>query len=137
MGKVSAEKRAYIKQWQINNRNKVNKNSRERYAKDKIAFKNNTMKWRDKNILKFNKTNTLYNWKKYGIISNDWDKTYQYYINCTHCEWCDEPFDKSANRCLDHDHNINDDVNIRGVLCRGCNSKDYLGLFYEEEQWCF
>ena len=134
MVKVSAEKRAYIKQWQINNKDKVNKNSRERYAKDKSGFDKSRTKYRKNNPEKHLKTYRITNWKQYGIISNDWDKTYDYYINCTQCEWCDEPFDKSANRCLDHDHDINDDVNIRGVLCRGCNSKDYLGEFYKQEQ---
>ena len=137
MGKVSAEKRAYIKQWQLNNKEKVNQNARDRYAKNKEAFAKDRLKWKKNNPEQAKKTCILANWKRYGIISDDWDKTYDYYLNCQYCEWCDEPFDKSANKCLDHDHDINNKVNIRGVLCRGCNCKDYLGDFYSKEDWCF
>ncbi len=78
------------------------------------------------------KSKSIANWKYHGIISNDWNKTYEYYINCHNCEWCDKPFKNYKNRHLDHDHNINDDVNIRGVLCISCNTRDYLGKFYAE-----
>jgi len=109
------------------------------YRKTKIGklnLKLNSCNWREKNPIVYIKSRTITNWKRQGIISDDWDKTYDYYLNCQYCEWCDEPFDKSANKCLDHDHDINSRVNIRGVLCRGCNFKDYLGDFYSKEDWC-
>jgi len=104
------------------------------YLANKELYIQRAYKWKKENLTSFKKTTDLTNWKKRGIISNDWEKTYDYYINCFYCEWCDKEFDCNANRCLDHDHDINDDVNIRGVLCRGCNSKDYLGKFYKQEQ---
>jgi len=70
-------------------------------------------------------------WKHYGIISNDWKKTYNHYFNTHYCEFCDNKFKNSRDRHLDHDHNINDDINIRGVLCRSCNVKDVFNGYFD------
>ena len=106
------------KKWRLNNLEKDAENSK---------------KWRKNNPEKAHKSNLISNWKKAGIISKDWDATYSDYLNCQYCEWCDELFNPDIHngKCLDHDHNINNEVNIRGVLCRDCNWNDYLGKFMQ------
>ena len=42
------------------------------------------------------------------------------------CDFCQTEFKNSTDRCLDHDHDILDSYNIRGILCRSCNIKDVL-----------
>ncbi len=69
---------------------------------------------------------TIGSWKKNGIIAYDWDNVYQLYTECENCYYCNEKIDKPINKHLDHDHNINDRQNIRGILCRSCNIKDNL-----------
>ena len=82
------------------------------------------------NPVKSKKTSNICSWKILGIISDDWDKTYDYYINTHYCEYCDEAFKNSKDRNLDHDHSIKDDLNIRGVLCRRCNTQDVLKDYF-------
>ena len=107
------DKRANSKLWKQKNADKV-----------KVSLK----KYMNKNPKVFKKAS----WKYQGIISNDWDKTYDYYINCNYCEYCDKKFKDSIERQLDHDHNINDDVNIRGVLCRDCNLNDVFDGYFKQ-----
>lgn len=69
------------------------------------------------------------NWKSGGILCFDWELMHHYFINQTTCEFCNveltsDRFNTSTTKCLDHDHNINDRFNIRGVLCNKCNRKD-------------
>mgnify|MGYP003658672954 FL=1 len=68
----------------------------------------------------------ILNWKYHGIISDDWNKTYERVMNCEKCEYCNTTFKNSKNRQLDHNHSILDKHNIRGVLCKNCNIKDVL-----------
>ena len=67
----------------------------------------------------------IYNWKRYGIICN-YDEMYEKYLNTNTCDFCKKEIKMSRNRCLDHDHNITNSYNVRGVLCRRCNFKDVL-----------
>lgn len=64
---------------------------------------------------------SIANWKKYGIISDDYDKLYDYHININNCQICQVLFDDTIKyqRCLDHDHNTG---LYRKTLCRSCNA---------------
>ena len=67
------------------------------------------------------------NWKRYGIISEDYDALYERFMATTHCEKCDVLLTAGLSRtgkCLDHDHDIKDRPNVRAVLCRACNNND-------------
>ena len=99
---------------------------RERH-KEKIAErKNEYMKEYSK---KYDKTpagikrKTIYDWKRRGVITNDFDTLYDLYINTDKCMYCEKVFVDSVDRCLDHDHETG---LYRAVLCRSCNVKDIL-----------
>ena len=77
------------------------------------------------------KSGRISRWKFRGMISDDWDKTYDWYINTLNCQnpECNVIFTTSkiistTTKCLDHDHNILDSPNIRNVLCNRCNLND-------------
>jgi len=62
---------------------------------------------------------TIRNWKKYGIISEDYKKLYNYHMSINNCQMCNVLFDDTIKnqRCLDHDHNTG---LYRKTLCRKC-----------------
>lgn len=92
------------------------------------------------------KLNMINNWKQKGIIDDDLDAVYDYYIKETNCWICDNKFKNSKDRQLDHDHKTGE---IRYICCRDCNSNllripqtkpskgnksGYLGICYDEKQ---
>ena len=63
-------------------------------------------------------------WKRRGIIFYDYDFLYELYIDASHCNLCNVKLsDKNDmnQKCLDHDHDITDDENVRYICCRKCN----------------
>ena len=67
------------------------------------------------------KSYTIINWKKSGLIHEDYDALYEKYINTTCCEVCNKVFESSYYRCMDHDHITGE---FRQILCRTCNNQD-------------
>jgi len=64
---------------------------------------------------------TIYNWKKSGLIYDNYDELYEVYIKIMECQHCNKAFKTSRDRCLDHDHETG---LFRKIVCRGCNVHD-------------
>jgi hypothetical protein len=74
------------------------------------------------------KSRRISDWKRQGIIYHDYDILYDIYINTKNCDDCNcfltqDKKTTSTTRCLDHDHSITDNENVRGVVCHSCNCK--------------
>ena len=67
------------------------------------------------------KYNTIYNWKKSGLIYDDYDALYETYIKTMQCGHCQTEFTKKNCRCLDHDHATG---LFRKIVCHQCNARD-------------
>jgi hypothetical protein len=63
----------------------------------------------------------IYNWKKRGLIYDDYDALYEVYINTMECQHCESEFTKNNCRCLDHDHATGI---FRKIVCNRCNTRD-------------
>jgi len=64
-------------------------------------------------------------WKSSGVICENFDNLYDYYINCKNCEACGveltvDRYNTPTTRCLDHCHKTGE---FRDVLCNLCNVK--------------
>jgi len=125
------EKREYHRQYRLKNKEKL-KEYHKKYSKEyniKNRDKLNKKAINHSKTYKGIKSTRINKWKSRGILCFNWDLLYDIFLSTKNCEYCNcELTDGlSANsRCLDHNHNITDKFNIRGVLCRSCNVKDVL-----------
>ena len=67
------------------------------------------------------KSQMIYNWKKSGLIYDDYDELYDVYINTMECQHCQTEFTEKNWRCLDHDHTTG---LFRKIVCHRCNVHD-------------
>ena len=69
------------------------------------------------------KSRRIKDWNYQGIIFHDMDLLHDIYEQTTHCDNCSVFMQGRGNerKCLDHDHSICDDENVRNVLCSRCN----------------
>ena len=73
---------------------------------------------------KGHRSNIILNWRRVGMVAEDWNEVYDYYIMTTNCEYCDVELTGGRSnkcKCLDHNHTTGQ---IRGVLCKVCNLRD-------------
>ena len=102
------ERKAYDKAYRI-------KNYEKRKAYDKA--------YRENNPEKRKKTETLKNWKRNGLICDDYDNLYELYLQSTNCQECDCKYSIKGDgvgrfKCMDHDHLTGV---FRNFLCNICN----------------
>lgn len=135
MPRESEKRKIYKKKWREINIEKVKENAkkwadanpekrREIMQKWRAAnpekAKESVKKWRDLNQTRIKERSRKYRGILYApdqseemlLISQDYK-----------CGICKRSFSNMpANSiCVDHDHNIVDQPNVRGLLCRGCN----------------
>jgi len=71
------------------------------------------------------KSRKIYEWKRRGLLSDDYDALYEKIYKTTNCEECGILLTKgrkttSTTKCMDHDHTTG---LFRNVLCHSCNTK--------------
>tara|TARA_R110000851_G_scaffold74814_1_gene164972 strand:- start:238 stop:684 length:447 start_codon:yes stop_codon:yes gene_type:complete len=71
-------------------------------------------------LRKNHKSDTIYNWKRYGLIETDERilEIYEGSIRCSNCELCGNAFTSARNRQMDHDHITG---KFRNIVCQKCN----------------
>ena len=113
-----------------------NKKTYKKYSetnKEKIKEKKKIYRLNNKEKIKeYRKTPSCYKsykisqWKRYGVIHNDFDKLFELYVNTINCENCNillttkDRHNKSTTKCLDHCHISGE---FRNVLCHTCNTR--------------
>ena len=129
--------------WRANNREYVKDQNKIRYHKDLDASRAYAKQWREKNQEKVRaywkseggkKASRIGNWKRIGVVSSDFNKLYERYINTSHCELCNielvEGQKQNNKRCLDHNHETGE---VRHVLCNRCNNERWKPQSKEEK----
>ena len=67
------------------------------------------------------KYNMIYDWKRRGLICDDYNALYETYIGTAECQHCQIEFTKKNKRCLDHSHETG---LFRKIVCHRCNVMD-------------
>tara|TARA_R110000822_G_scaffold68076_1_gene165593 strand:+ start:72 stop:464 length:393 start_codon:yes stop_codon:yes gene_type:complete len=112
-------------------RRKYNEKNRERNRERELTryYKNKEeMNEKQKAYYKTEQGRKSYkinSWKDNGVICENFDNLYDYYVNCKNCEQCDveltvDRYNTRTTRCLDHCHKTG---RFRNVLCNYCNIK--------------
>ena len=103
-------------------------NNKEKICEQTKQYRLNNIdkirEWQNHYDLDNHKRKTIKRWKRRGIIDDDWDSLYDCFIKETNCMICDKLYntDKGYDlRCLEHDHNLFDQPNIRYICCHYCN----------------
>ena len=115
------EKRAeYKKQYDKKYKEKKAEYNKEYRLKNKEKQLQKNKEYKLKNPEKTIKCVRIAKWKSRGVISDDFDKLYEYYLSIDECENCGIELnqDASTKKCLDHCH---DTGLFRNVLCNCCN----------------
>ena len=109
------------KQYEKGNREAINQRKREHYAKNKEAELARFRIYQQ--TPKYLRYRRKKDWNYQGIIFHDMDLLVDIYDQTTHCDNCGVFLQGKGNarKCLDHDHSICDDENVRNVLCNRCN----------------
>ena len=129
----------YQKDHYEKNYDRINERQKEyckkKYLENPEKILLNNKKWKDANPDKvkayqesdiYKKQSKIARWKNQKIIADNWDLIHDIYMNTNNCDYCKKEFKNSLDRHLDHDHDLIDCNNIRGLLCRECNTKDRL-----------
>jgi len=72
-------------------------------------------------LYKGHKATKKYQWKKMGLITDNFDELYNRYIYSSQCEKCQTPYKNIKYRHMDHCHITGE---FRNILCKKCNTMD-------------
>jgi len=102
-----------IKQYKQYNKKQDRNEYMRQYRKDKKRESN------------AKKSRRISSWKSQGILFHDYNLLYEIYFKTTHCDECKCLLNQcsKSRKCMDHDHDITDDENVRNILCLSCNFK--------------
>ncbi len=109
------------KQYRIDHKAEIKEQTKQHYDGNKEEINQRIKQYKIDNPVKCRKQYIIAKWKLRGIIG---DLSFIYdcaYITATHCWVCKKTFKDTNDRCLDHCHSSGE---FRQILCRSCNVMD-------------
>jgi len=110
------------KEYHERNKERILQYQKQYYNKNKEKITEQKKEYKQTEAGK--KSNRIKSWKYMGVISDDYESLYEYYLNVEFCELCNVELVEGRygnnKKCLDHDHITGE---FRNVLCCWCNLK--------------
>jgi len=130
--KDKEERKAYNKEYEAKNKEKRKAQRKEHYQKNKERIRAEQKEYRAKNKemialrTKKDRANNpdkfrIKKWKDQGIIDGDFPLLHKVFMKETNCWICGVKYSKTRIKCLEHDHSIKDEPNVRYICCNVCN----------------
>jgi hypothetical protein len=122
-------KREYDRIYKRNNPQKFTEEQKQR-KKEYMKKYNEKKKQEKKEYYKIHnqkpeikKQRKINEWKRRGLITDDYDEIYDKWFNATNCDNCNVNFEKTQitsmkSKCMDHCHKTGQ---FRNILCHPCN----------------
>jgi len=114
------KKAEYMRQYYLDNLEKKKAFDKKYYQKNKEKIIENSKIYNK--TLFGKKSNITSKWRQRGLITEDIDKLYEYYLSIVECENCgielNQEGDYNTRKCMDHSHTTGE---FRNVLCNLCN----------------
>ena len=109
----------YNKQYYQKNKEKKAKYDKEYYQKNKEQMLLRNKEYKNNNPAN-KKREIIYKWKSRGLICEDYDKLYNYYLSIYECQNCGTELNSGTGtrKCMDHCHETGQ---FRNILCLTCN----------------
>ncbi len=143
------DRKEYMKEYRKKNKEKIKKQNADRYIRNKERINKRNTEWyklnkdkvsaRKKKYTEDNrerineqkkeyrktphakKLKKIYEWKRRGLICDNYSNLYDKYLLAEYCDVCNKKFNDNFDRCMDHDH---DTGLFRQFLCQPCNRND-------------
>ncbi len=104
------KRKEYLKKY-----NEANKQKKKEYYKQRNQ------------LPEIKQKNKINEWKRRGLVCDNYDDIYNKWLNTTICELCNIELQigkaggsKSNTKCMDHCHTTG---NFRNIICHSCNTK--------------
>jgi len=112
-------KKCYKKEHYQKNKQKYKQNHKEYYHKNKEKVYQQSKEWKINNKEKYKKSKKISEWKRRGLICQNYDQVYQLYLDSTQCDTCGCKYTNKNVKCMDHCHIKGA---FRAIVCNICNA---------------
>ena len=132
---LTEEQRKYQREYKRKNAEKIKNNLTDEQKEKRKEYmkKYNEKKKQEKSEYykihnqkpEVKKARKINEWKRRGLISENYDEIYDKWFNATNCEICNVNFEMSSlttrkTKCMDHCHTTGQ---FRNIICHPCNTK--------------